>query len=98
MPEKKVGYVASFIQFHERGVAVPPHDFFHVVLFHYDCELHHLNSNGIQQLSIFVASWRVSWALSPTSRCGNTSFPRMFSDAGWAPTTKLCPFPQTLGR
>lgn len=53
--ERKSGYIVSFLPFHERGVGVPPHDFFCAVLFHYGCELHHLNPNGIQQLSTFVA-------------------------------------------
>ena len=41
------GYVVSFVPFHERGLAVPPHPFFWGLLHHYQIELQHLNPNGI---------------------------------------------------
>lgn len=47
VPDMNDSYVVSFTPFHEQGVAVPPHDFLHAVLFHYGCELHHLNPSGI---------------------------------------------------
>ena len=33
------GYVVSFVPFHERGLAVPPHPFFWGLLHHYQIEL-----------------------------------------------------------
>ena len=41
------GYVVSFVPFHERGLAVPPHPFFWGLQHHYQIELQHLNPNGI---------------------------------------------------
>jgi hypothetical protein len=41
------GYVISFVPFHERGLAVPPHRFFRGMLHCYDIKLHHLNPNGV---------------------------------------------------
>lgn len=49
------GYVVSFVPFHERGVTTPAHDFFRALLHHYDAALQHLNPNGIQHISAYVA-------------------------------------------
>ena len=46
------GYVISFALFHKRGVTVPPHLFFRVLLHHYQIELQHLNPNGIQHIDV----------------------------------------------
>lgn len=64
-PEWKVGYIVSFVHFYERGVGVPPHDFFCAVLFHYGCELDHLNPNGIQQVSTFLVLCEDFLGVSP---------------------------------
>jgi hypothetical protein len=41
------GYVISFVPFHKRGLAMPPHRFLRGLLDYYDIELQHLNPNGI---------------------------------------------------
>lgn len=43
-----------FTHFVERGLALPPSDFFYGLLFFYDIQGVHLNPNGIIQVSIFV--------------------------------------------
>ena len=54
-PAPPDGYVVSFVPFHERGLAVPPLPFFRGLLYHYQIELQHLNPNGIQHISAFIA-------------------------------------------
>ena len=49
------GYIVSFVLFHERGLAVPPHPFFQGLLHHYQIELQHLNPNGIQHIMAVIA-------------------------------------------
>jgi hypothetical protein len=49
------GYVVSFVPFHERELTIPPHLFLKGLLHHYQIELQHLNSNGIQHIAAFVA-------------------------------------------
>ena len=41
--------------FHERGLVVPPHPLFWGLLHHYQIELQHLNPNGIQHITAFIA-------------------------------------------
>ena len=36
VPSPPPGYIISFVEFHEQGFAMPAHDFFHGLLFHYD--------------------------------------------------------------
>ena len=55
IPARPDGYVISFAPFHERGLAAPPHYFLRGLLHYYRIELQHLNPNGIQQISAFVA-------------------------------------------
>ena len=54
-PSPPSGYIVSFLEFHERGLAMPVHDFFRGLLFHYKIELQHLNPKMIQHISTFVA-------------------------------------------
>ncbi|GJN12625.1 hypothetical protein PR202_ga30920 [Eleusine coracana subsp. coracana] len=54
-PEPPVGYVVSFIPIHERGLGRPAYDFLRALLHRYGAELQHLNPNGIQHISAFVA-------------------------------------------
>ena len=49
------GYIISFVPFHERGFVTPPHRFLRGLLHYYGLELQHLNPNGIQHISAFVA-------------------------------------------
>jgi hypothetical protein len=48
------GYVVSFMVFHERRLAVPPHRFFWGLLHYYGIELQHLNANGVQHITAFI--------------------------------------------
>jgi hypothetical protein len=48
------GYVVSFEPFHERGLAMPPHQFLRGLLDYYNIELQHLNLNGIQHIAVFI--------------------------------------------
>ena len=49
-----LGYIISFVHFHERGFASPSTQFFQGLLQHYGLELQRLNLNGIQHFSTFV--------------------------------------------
>ena len=46
-PQPPEGYVVSFAHFHERGFAMPAHQFFQGLLDYYQVELQHLTPNGI---------------------------------------------------
>ena len=54
-PQPPLGFVVLFMHFHERGFATPTHAFFRGLLHHYQVELQHLNPNGIQSISTFIA-------------------------------------------
>jgi len=54
-PTSPLGYIISFVLFHERGFTSPSLQFFQGLLQHYGLELQHLNPNGIQHVSTFVA-------------------------------------------
>ena len=49
------GYVVSFVNFHDRGFALPANRFFRGPVHEYGIQLHHLNPNGIQDIATFVA-------------------------------------------
>jgi hypothetical protein len=50
-----LGYVLSFVSFHERGFGVPASRFMRAILHFYGVELHNLNPNSIAQAAIFAA-------------------------------------------
>ena len=54
-PQPPTGYVVSFVNFHDRGFALPADRFFRGLLHEYGIRLHHLNPNGIQDIATFVA-------------------------------------------
>ena len=54
-PSPSDNYVISFVPFHEHGLMTPPHQFLRGLLHYYVIELQHLNPNGIQHISTFVA-------------------------------------------
>jgi hypothetical protein len=54
VPTPRDGYVVSFVHFHKRGLAVPPHPFFQGLFHHYLIELQHLNPYGIQHIMAFI--------------------------------------------
>ena len=55
VPVPPAGYVVSFIDFHERGFALPASSFFRGLMKYYGIKLHHLNPNGVQDISTFTA-------------------------------------------
>jgi hypothetical protein len=50
-----LGYVLSFVSFHERGFGVPASRFMRALLHYYGVELHNFNPNSIAQAAIFAA-------------------------------------------
>jgi hypothetical protein len=54
-PTPPVGYVLSFVSFHEWGFGVPASRFMRALLHYYGVELHNLNHNSIAQAAIFTA-------------------------------------------
>jgi hypothetical protein len=54
-PTPPLGYVLSFVSFHERGFGVLASRFMRALLHYYGVELHNLNPNSIAQAAIFVA-------------------------------------------
>jgi hypothetical protein len=49
-----LGYVVSFVSFHERGFGVPASRFMRALLHYYGVELHNFNPNSIAQAAIFA--------------------------------------------
>jgi hypothetical protein len=54
-PSPPLGYVVSFVSFHERGFGVPVSRFMRAILYVYGVELHNLSPNSISQAAIFAA-------------------------------------------
>jgi hypothetical protein len=54
-PTPPLGYVLSFVSFHERGFGVPASRFMRALLHYYGVELHNFNPNSIAQAAIFAA-------------------------------------------
>jgi hypothetical protein len=54
-PVPALGYVVSFVSFHERGFGVPASRFMRAILHVYGVELHNLSPNSILQAAIFAA-------------------------------------------
>jgi hypothetical protein len=54
-PSPPLGYVVSFVSFHERGFGVPASRFMRAILHVYRVELHNLSPNSISQAAIFAA-------------------------------------------
>jgi hypothetical protein len=57
-PSPPLGYVLSFVSFHERGFRVPASRFMWAILHFYRVELHNLSPNSIAQAAIFAAVLR----------------------------------------
>jgi hypothetical protein len=53
-PTPSLGYVVSFVSFHERGFGVPASRFMRALLHYYGVELHNFNPNSIAQAAIFA--------------------------------------------
>ena len=54
-PVSPDSYVISFAPLHKCRLVVSPHPFFRGLLHHYQIELQHLNPNGIQHITTFIA-------------------------------------------
>ena len=61
------GYVISFTHFHEQGFTTPAHKFLRGLLHYYKVELQHLNPNGIQHITAFIALCEGFLGISPHS-------------------------------
>ena len=64
-PTLSLGYVVSFIPFHERGFGVPASRFMQALLHYYEVELHNFNPNSIAQAAIFAAVCEVFLGIDP---------------------------------
>jgi hypothetical protein len=64
-PSPPLGYVLSFVSFHERGFGVPASRFMRAILHFYGVELHNLNPNSIAQAAIFTAVCEGFWGIDP---------------------------------
>jgi hypothetical protein len=53
-PAPVEGYLVSFVEFHERGISMPLHQFLHSLFWHYDLKLHHLNLLRVLYIAAFV--------------------------------------------
>ena len=49
-----MGYVVSFVSFHEHGLGLPVDRFMRALPHYYGVELHNFNANSIAQAAIFV--------------------------------------------
>ena len=65
LPSLPDGYVVSFTHFHERGFTTPAHRFLRGLLHYYKIELQHLNPNGIQHMTAFIALCEGFLGISP---------------------------------
>jgi hypothetical protein len=77
-PSPPLGYVVSFVSFHERGFGVPAGRFMRAILYHYGVELHNLTPNSISQAAIFVAVCEGYLGIAPIGICGLISFSPSF--------------------
>ena len=77
-PQPPAGYVVSFVNFHDRGFALPADRFFRGLLHEYGIWLHHLNPNGIQDIATFVAICEGNLWIPPHFNFGGT-----FSECSW---------------
>jgi hypothetical protein len=64
-PAPPVGYVVSFVTFHERGLGMPPSRFMWAIPHYYGVELHHLAPNSISQAAIFTAVYEGYLGIEP---------------------------------
>jgi hypothetical protein len=64
-PTPPLGYVLSFVSFHERGFGVPASRFMRALLHYYRVELHNFNPNSIAQAAIFAAVCEGFFGIDP---------------------------------
>jgi hypothetical protein len=64
-PSPPLGYVLSFVSFHERGFGVPTSRFMRAILHVYRVELHNLSPNCITQAAIFAAVCEAFLGIAP---------------------------------
>jgi hypothetical protein len=64
-PHPPVGYVVSFIAFHERGLGVLASKFMRSLLHYYGVELHNFAPNSIAQVAIFAAVYEGYLGIPP---------------------------------
>jgi hypothetical protein len=81
-PSPPLGYVVSFVSFHERGFGVPAGRFMRAILYHYGVELHNLTPNSISQAAIFVAVCEGYLGIAPIGICGHVRRAFCLADGG----------------
>jgi hypothetical protein len=64
-PSPPLGYVLSFVSFHERWFGVPASRFMRAILHVYEVELHNLSPNSIAQAAIFAAVCKGFLGIAP---------------------------------
>jgi hypothetical protein len=57
--------VVSFVAFYERGFSMPLHWFLHLLLWHYDLELHHLTPSGVLHIVAFMTLCEAYLGIDP---------------------------------
>jgi hypothetical protein len=60
-----MGYIVSFVSFHERGFGVPVSSFMRALPQYYGVELHNLNSNSIAKVVIFMVVYEGYLGIDP---------------------------------
>lgn len=65
VPKPGTGEIVVFAHFFERGFSVPTQPFFRRLLDYYGLQLHHLNPNGILQISIFITLCEAYLGIEP---------------------------------
>ena len=64
-PSPQSGEVVVFTDFFKRGFSLPPSSFLRDFLHYYGLQLHHLNPNGVLQLSSFVTTCEAFLGIQP---------------------------------
>jgi hypothetical protein len=64
-PTLSMGFVVSFVTFHEQGFKVPVGHFMRALLHYYGVELHNFNSNSIAQAAIYVVVYEGYLRIEP---------------------------------
>jgi hypothetical protein len=59
------GYVVSFMEFYERGLGTPSHQFLHSLLEHYDLELHSLTPSAVLHIAAFMTLCEAYLGIDP---------------------------------
>jgi hypothetical protein len=73
VPNPPMGYVLSFMAFHERGLGIPASQFLRALPIWYRVELHNFNPNLSRRRPSLLLSARDIWVSLPIRTSGSTS-------------------------